>query len=91
MHGSESINNIGVVCVEKAIGGWRRLIQEERRKYYLPSETKEKLTGETRITHGVGYKCYGILVGRHEGSGSLGRPRRRRKRMSEEIFHEGVN
>jgi hypothetical protein len=54
-----------------------------------------KLRRNGQAGHGsnieVGYKFYGILVGRHEGNGSLGRFRRRRKRMSEEIFHEGVN
>jgi len=50
-----------------------------------------KWTGRTGLTNCVGYKCYGILVGRLEGNSLLGRPRRRWKRMSEEIFHEGVN
>jgi hypothetical protein len=81
--------------VEKVIGGWRKNTRSgvifTFTKYYLRNETTEKWTGETRLTHGVGYKCYGILVGRLEGNSSLGRPRRRWKRMSEEIFHEGVN
>jgi hypothetical protein len=81
--------------VEKAIGGWRNNTRNcvifTSTKYYLRNETKEKWTAETRITHGAGYKCYGILVGRLEGNGLLGRTRRRRNRISEEMFYEGVS